>query len=201
MASETLVTFDLPVKGPDGRPYAARVCGRDRPDGLYEAWIEFEDTVAPEAPVVRTTRESTQPNHADLVYWASGLTPVYLEGALARAMKPPSPGVPRSEPGPAFEGPADHLPAAADLEAPYPAELDPEVDAILDPFSVYQHGETILRRKLGALATWHLRNIAVAYRLVPDLEADRASKDMLIERIVGGVRAGFAAAAPASSSR
>ena len=35
---------------------------------------------------VQSPRETTQPNLTDLNYWATGLTPVYLEGALARAL-------------------------------------------------------------------------------------------------------------------
>ena len=37
---------------------------------------------------VRSGRETTQPNLTDLEYWAQGLTPVYLEGALRRALEP-----------------------------------------------------------------------------------------------------------------
>ena len=33
---------------------------------------------------LRSSRETTQPNKADAEYWASGLTMVYLEGALER---------------------------------------------------------------------------------------------------------------------
>lgn len=34
---------------------------------------------------LRTGRETTQPDREDLLCWATGLEPVYLEGALARA--------------------------------------------------------------------------------------------------------------------
>ena len=37
---------------------------------------------------VRSGRETTQPNRQDTAYWATGLTPVYLEGALGRALNP-----------------------------------------------------------------------------------------------------------------
>jgi hypothetical protein len=65
--------------------YDARAVGAERPDGLWQAWIEF----SPEAEgteVIATSRETTQPNRADTVYWATGLTGVYLEGALVRAL-------------------------------------------------------------------------------------------------------------------
>jgi hypothetical protein len=73
-----------PVVTTDGVVYTVRVCGLQRADGLWEAWLEFDPDDG--APVLRTSRETTQPNLTDLVYWASGLTPVYLEGALQRAL-------------------------------------------------------------------------------------------------------------------
>jgi hypothetical protein len=36
-------------------------------------------------PVLVTQQETSQPNRAALEYWADGLEPIYLEGALARA--------------------------------------------------------------------------------------------------------------------
>src|SRR6266566_5970410 len=50
-------------------------------------WIEFIP-IGRWTPV-RTPRETTQPNRRNAVYWATGLTPVYLEGALDRALHPP----------------------------------------------------------------------------------------------------------------
>jgi hypothetical protein len=35
---------------------------------------------------VRPARETTQPNRRALEYWATGIEPVYLEGALVRAL-------------------------------------------------------------------------------------------------------------------
>ena len=37
------------------------------------------------APVLRTERETTQPNRGAVAYWADGLEPIYLEGAFNRA--------------------------------------------------------------------------------------------------------------------
>jgi hypothetical protein len=72
-------------------------------DGLWEAWIEFVPIDG--GPAVRSPRETTQPNGRDAAYWASGLTPIYLEGALVRALNPAV----RRAPTPAkplFDGPA-----------------------------------------------------------------------------------------------
>lgn len=79
--AEVLVKFSVPVRGGDRRLYWSQVCGRVAPDGLWEGWIEFES----ERTFLRTARESEQPNRKDLMYWAQGLTMVYLEGAVERA--------------------------------------------------------------------------------------------------------------------
>jgi hypothetical protein len=63
--------------------YAVRVRGRAREDGRWEGWLEFEPGRGGRA--LRTPRETTQPNRDALRYWATGLEPIYLEGALARA--------------------------------------------------------------------------------------------------------------------
>jgi hypothetical protein len=63
--------------------YAVHVCGQERADGTWEGWIEFHPSGA--GPILRTEQETSQPNRAALEYWADGLEPIYLEGALARA--------------------------------------------------------------------------------------------------------------------
>lgn len=102
--SVTLTAFDTPVRSINDVAYAAKACGRQRSDGLWEGWIEFENAAS--GRVLRTTRETTQPNLEDISYWATGLTNTYLEGALVRALPYPSPEEPRLPP-PAFDGPAE----------------------------------------------------------------------------------------------
>lgn len=82
--TEVLMEFDDLVSGPRGRRYHARACGRSAEDGLWEGWIEFERLDG--RTVVRSPKETVQPNRLDIDYWASGLTPVFLEGALERAL-------------------------------------------------------------------------------------------------------------------
>jgi hypothetical protein len=63
-------------------------------------------------------------------------------------------------------------------------------DSVLDPFSVYEKGETLLRKQLGALSAWHLVNIALDYSLT-NSGADalnRMAAGDLVELIVAGVR-------------
>ena len=65
----------------DGKKYVALIYGEERPDGTWEGWLEFRNG----RTVLRTERETTQPNRTAVEYWTSGLEPTYLEGALARA--------------------------------------------------------------------------------------------------------------------
>ena len=64
--------------------YSVSVCGAERPDGTWEGWLEFRPTRAGQ-PALSTGQETSQPSRSALEYWAAGLEPIYLEGALARA--------------------------------------------------------------------------------------------------------------------
>ena len=79
-----LVHMDQPVRAQDRSEWMARILGRQDGPSHWVGWIEFRST-RPPMRVVHTDRETTQPNREDLVYWTTGLSMVYLEGALARA--------------------------------------------------------------------------------------------------------------------
>jgi hypothetical protein len=64
--------------------YTVYAYGEPRADGTWEGWIEFHP-LDNARPILRTERETTQPDKTALAYWASGLEPVYFEGAFARA--------------------------------------------------------------------------------------------------------------------
>jgi hypothetical protein len=115
------------------------------------------------------------------VYWATGLTAVYLAGALDRALGPLVHQVP-PPPTPIFDEPAPSIVREVDV---------PVTDAILDPFEVFRNGEAMLRRKLTALHAPHLVNIIIAYNLSdePVSTLDQLSASSLIEIIIGAVRA------------
>lgn len=85
--TETLVRFDEPVPGSDGLLYHAQAMTRQRDDGLWEGCLEFVPVKGDGAPV-RSGRETTQPNRDCVMYWAQGLTRVYLMGALERSLVP-----------------------------------------------------------------------------------------------------------------
>jgi hypothetical protein len=81
---ELIHQFADQVKGSDGVIYAVEVYGESRADGTWEGWLEFKPLTGM-GPVLRTPRETSQPSREALAYWASGLEPVYLDGAFARA--------------------------------------------------------------------------------------------------------------------
>lgn len=167
--AEVLVQFSVPVLDEDGRPYIARACGGPMDDGRWQGWIEFlpADGGAP----IRSGRETTQPNRTDAEYWATGLTPVYLEGALHRALTPLRPPAPPVIPPPVFDAPA-------------------EPESILNPFSVYRKGEALLRTQLSALSAWHLVNIVRAHDLsaLGEDQLNRMPADVLVELIIDQVK-------------
>jgi hypothetical protein len=191
MAYVMRVLADLPgARGPLG--YRVRICGRQRADGTWEGWTEFDPHDG--SPVLRSPRETTQPNRPDLEYWASGLTPVYLEGALRRAVQttvePTTETVVAEQP--TFEAPA---PDVSPARAAGASAAGPVRGAVMDPFSVYAKGETLLRRQLRALSAQHLRGILRAYELVDEgtLDLEALNEVELAELIV--VRVARSAAA------
>jgi hypothetical protein len=175
--AEVLLEFPDAVTSGEGKNYTARACGSEMPDGKWQGWIEFVPLGGGEP--LRSARETTQPNRQDTAYWATGLTPVYLEGALRRAQRPTVRPVAVPPDPPYFDEPADAFVTRGE-----------STEAILDPFSVYQKGEPLLRRQLAAFAGWHLINIIRKYELSsedPALLAARPPSD-LVEIVIDGVR-------------
>src|SRR5688500_20170418 len=88
MAYVLAVYNNSPLTVPDdGRIYIAQACGRERDDRIWEGWLELVPDDG--SPVLRSQRETTQPNRTALEYSASGLTPSYRKGALERSLTPP----------------------------------------------------------------------------------------------------------------
>jgi hypothetical protein len=110
--AEVLVQFDTDIRDADGVAYTPSVCARHRDDGLWEAWIEFAPADPARGAPLRSGRETEQAERDDVVYWAGGLTSVYLEGALARARaaahldRTPRLGQREVDAAPRFDGPA-----------------------------------------------------------------------------------------------
>lgn len=160
--AEVLIEYATVLAGRDGMRYRAQSCGRERPDGLWEGWIEFLPMEEGALPL-RTGRETTQPNREDVRYWATGITDPYLDGALDRALTrgPRRVADLTIEPArPVFEGPAERtpIPPAVVAQARQP-------HAVLDPFHVYAEGAGVLRDQLLALSIDQLDTVARAYGL------------------------------------
>jgi hypothetical protein len=169
------LVFSEPVSSDLGVQYLPRACGA--PAGhTWQGWIEFVPMDG--GTIVRSGRETTQPNLEDLRYWATGLTQVYLEGSLQRALEP----LERTTIGyaaPAYDGPAPDFVSG------------PTAESVLNPLSVYRNGEALLRQRLGALSAWHLVNIVREYELSAQTVDSLTSLTMaeLIELIVSTTRA------------
>jgi len=80
--AELIQTYAEVVRDAGGEEYTAHAYGEARDDGTWEGWLEFHSAAG---AVRRTGRETTQPDRDALAYWASGLEPIYLDGAFARA--------------------------------------------------------------------------------------------------------------------
>ncbi len=66
--------------------YIVWVCGSERTDGTWQGWLEFHPIDGAEL-ILSTDQETSQSNRTAIEYWAHGLEPTYLEGALARAQE------------------------------------------------------------------------------------------------------------------
>lgn len=173
--AEVLHEYGL-VTASNGETYQVRACGSALDDVRWQGWLEFEPVDGGET--IRSPRETTQPDRAGTIYWATGLTLVYIEGALNRALNPLVIPIAEPLPEPAFEGPAP------------PVHVREAQTSVLNPFSVYRKGEAVLRDQLHALAAWHLVNIIRDHELseVPVDELNTMTEAELIELIVANVR-------------
>jgi hypothetical protein len=68
----------------DGTAYTVRSYGEERDDGTWTGWLQFEPLDATQ-PTLITGQETSQPNRTAVEYWATGLEPVYFQGAFERA--------------------------------------------------------------------------------------------------------------------
>ena len=162
-----LLTYRTTLATPGGRTYRPRACGRERSDGTWEGWLEFLPDDA--TPIIRSERETSQPNLVDLEYWATGVTPVYLEGALERALAP--------------------APRHANLGAGPPVSAP-----VLDPFAAFEKGELHLWTQLRGRSVRYLHQIIRTYGLASDGDAvNGMTTAQLTAFIIAAVRTRLAA--------
>lgn len=82
--AQRIHSYSEPLTTPAGAKYRVHAEGEVTELGSWHGWLVFEPEEGGAVPL-RTDRETTQPEREDLLYWATGLEPVYLEGALGRA--------------------------------------------------------------------------------------------------------------------
>jgi len=155
--AEVLVSFDEPIRDAIGT-YRAQAVGRFADDRMWEGWLEFIPLDGGGDVLVGSV-ESRQPEREHLEYWATGLTPVFLEGALQRARRPVTVRVR------AVELPYSDAPAPRDVHAS--RVMPPGPEPVLDPFEIGSRNPDQLRQELRALNRPRLLNIIAAYDLNP----------------------------------
>ena len=171
--AEVLRSFDDPVTDQLGT-YHARVVGRHAEDNMWEGWLEFEP-IGRKGDVVVGPVESRQPEREHLAYWAGGLTPIFVEGALRRAQNPLVVRTRVVE-----EAVSDH-PAPRMVTGP-PREVKP--DAVLNPFEVGARNLDILSQELRALNRPRLMNIISAFDLNPSKQDIAWMSDAQLVRFI-----------------
>ena len=176
--AEVLVSFETPVRDELGT-YHAKAVGRHADDGMWEGWLEF--TASDGGPEVLVSPvESRQPEREHLVYWATGLTAVYLEGALHRARTPLTVRVKTVE-VPVSSAPKPRVETTTRVMTPGP-------EPVIDPFAVGGKSLDILRQELGALNRPRLMNVITAYELnATNEDLSRMSDAQLVHFIVVAV--------------
>lgn len=172
--AEVLRSVDDPISDDFGS-YHVRIVGRccDE-DGMWEGWLEFESLDGSGQTLVGPV-ESKQPEREHLVYWAGGLTPVFMEGALHRARNPL---VVRTR---ILEEPRSSGPAQRMIKTPV---LDMKPEAVLDPFEIGRRNLDILAQELRALNRPRLLNIIAAYSLNPGNEDISWMSDAQLVRFI-----------------
>jgi hypothetical protein len=116
--------------------FAVEVWGAPRADGRWEGWLRFTSPDGLEA--LTTDVETVQSHRAGLAYWAGGLRPAYLEGALARARRRAAAdaGLARAHPrgSEAVSPGSDAVPAVPAEPGVAPADTPaPDVDLAVAP--------------------------------------------------------------------
>jgi hypothetical protein len=80
MKWERITSLDTPfARG--GREFEVVIEGEQRRDGTWGGRVVFLDGQG----LRRTAQETSQPNRKALEYWATGLEPVFLDGAFDRS--------------------------------------------------------------------------------------------------------------------
>jgi hypothetical protein len=176
--AEVLASFSTPVTDEFGS-YYPRAVGRLASGGMWEGWIEFVPADGG-SDVLVTAVETHQPERQHVVYWATGLSQVYMEGALKRARNPVTVRVP------VVDEPVSDHPAGRRVVV---ERVIPRPEPVLDPFEIGGRNIDILRQELTALNRPRLTNIISAFDLAAGVDVTQMTNSQLIGVIVGAVEA------------
>lgn len=162
---ELIADLDTTFTTEDGSEYYVQVAG-EPVGGVWEAWLEFvplDDSL----DVLMTRTETTQPTRDDVVRWATTLTPVFLQGAFARAVR-------------ATSGTRvvvrNYQTTTTDVLVPF------------DPFQVFRISELELRGRLRLLARSELLAMIEQYGLNPaEKSLARLTESQLVTFIITAV--------------
>lgn len=146
---------------------------------MWEGWIEFIPADG-SSDVLVTAVETHQPERQHLVYWATGLSQVYMEGALTRARNSLTVRVP------VIDEPVSDQPARRRVVV---ERVIPKPEPVLDPFEIGGRNIDILRQQLTALHRPRLLNIISAFDLAADVDVTQMSEAQLVAFIVAAVEA------------
>ncbi len=177
--AEVLARFSHRVR--DGAAaFRAQACGAPMSDGRWTAWIEFIPLDGGQPLPIAARDDAAEPDGCGILGRRPRRRCISRARCSARRVRSFERRIESAEP--AFDEPA------ADLADP--DDSPPPSDAVLDPVSVYQKGEGLLRQQLRALSSWHLVNIIRAYGLSqePASVLNQLPAPALIARIVVACR-------------
>ncbi|HEX8173321.1 MAG TPA: hypothetical protein VF824_22495 [Thermoanaerobaculia bacterium] len=168
-----LQTFEAPFADHDGNLYAVQLFGRSRPGDTWQAMLTF---VRQRDGISFTTGvETTQSNAEAVLYWATGLTPAYFDGAFERARLQSTQSTRPSA------APIEAAPPLRDVTADretYLHRLNELETQVLDSFRRHGADRVATQTVLDELPHAH----ADVVRAIEDLEKQRH----LVERVTDG---------------
>jgi hypothetical protein len=146
--AEVLADFPYQVVDPRGHEYFVSVAGAQKPDGMWDGWLEFVPLDETE-PLV-TPKETTQSNRAALQHWAEALEETYVKGAFNRAVSS-----------------VDALDRRAFVRYEAAARVPLNDVDVPDPFHLIDSGHDVMRHRLNALSRVILLDIIDTFMLNP----------------------------------
>ena len=151
--SELIADLPYRIIDADGDEYYISVAGEARPDGRWQAWLEY--VPLDESNPLLTSTETTQNSRADVVRWADTLTETYVQGAFSRAVSAGAEVLPRL------------MERRSVAEAAAEAAIEAVRGEVPDPFALYASGRPAMHARLSAMSRAMLLEIIATFGLNP----------------------------------